>query len=93
MLHEKIKFEYLGYHFTPVRRLTNKQLNLKSISKHLKSDIELGFSTYSWKKNKRDYTHEGFYKAAGNEDYDLFECEENGKMYIPCDSELFEYIK
>lgn len=86
---KKEAFEYLGKHFEPVKRLTDKQLELNTISKHLYSDRELGFSKYDWKKV--NYSHEGFYEACEDEYYDLFKCIENNKIYIPCGNELFEY--
>jgi hypothetical protein len=83
-------FEYLGKHFTPVKRLSDKQLELKNISSHLYSDKEMGFSKYEWQKVK--YSYQDFYNTSNTKEYDLFKCEENGNIYIPCENELFKYI-
>lgn len=85
--HIEATFEYMGYHFTPFKRLFQKELD--NLCEHMKSDFELGFSTYEWKKV--DYDYEEFYAACGEKWFDLFRCEENGKTYIPCGNELFEY--
>lgn len=79
-------FQYAGKTFTPVKTLTKKQSEFMTVSKHLKSDRELNLSTYAG-----TYTWEGFYKNCSDKDFDLFKCEENGKIYIPCENELFEY--
>lgn len=92
MKHNKNSFQYLGKTFTPLKRLTNKQIRLENVSSHLNSDFELGFSTYDGWENKKDYTYEGFYKACGEKYFDLFRCEENGKVYMPCQNELFQYV-
>lgn len=86
--HMQITFEYLGYHFTPTKRLTQNEFN--ELCYHYKSDFELGFCTYEWKKAEYDY--EEFYDACGEKWFDLFKCEENGRTYIPCENELFEYV-
>ena len=89
---ENDQFKYLGYNFIPVEKLTDDQIELGNINEHIQSDIELGFSTYDWWENKKDYSYEGFYDASGNADYDIFKCLENGKLYIPGENELFEYV-
>lgn len=87
-------FEYGGYHFTPERQLTRKESSLSSISKHQRIDTELGFCkkgyTYA---SKFDYSYDGFYNAATEKEFDLFRCEENGKLYIPCANDLQEYVE
>ncbi len=88
MKHNKKSFKYAGVTFTPVKRLTDKQLNLRAISPFLRSDRKLNLSTYA-----KTYTYEDFYNACGEKYYDLFRCEDNEKIYIPCDNELFEYTK
>lgn len=80
-------FAYNGHNFTPCGKIPE---DLTGISDHLKSDPDLGFSTYE--NHKQEYSYEGFYAASNNSTKDLFRCEENGKTYIPCDNELFEYI-
>ena len=87
---EKTIFEYLGYHFKPLKKLP-VNLTFNKISQYLNQDRELGFSTYDWKK--ADYDYNDFYTAANNSEYDIFKCIENNFNYIPCDNELFLYGK
>ena len=84
----KNSFRYGGKVFTPFRKLTSKELRLESSTKYLRSDRKLNLSTYVG-----TYTWEGFHDASPEKDYDLFKCEDNGKIYIPCLNELFEYTK
>ena len=87
-------FEYGGYHFTPERQLTRKESSLSSISKHQRIDTELGFCKKGYVyAGKFDYSYDGFYNAATEKEYDLFRCEENGKLYIPCANDLQEYVE
>ena len=82
-------FVYGGYHFVPYRQFnTNeKKATLTALTKHLRSDAELGLCKYEWKKH--NYSRESFY-AASNSTSDLFRCVENNKVYIPGENELFE---
>ncbi len=87
-------FEYGGYHFTPERQLTQSESSLSSISKHQRIDTELGFckEDYAY-ESKFGYSYESFYEAATEKEFDLFRCEENGKLYIPCENDLQEYVE
>lgn len=89
-------FAYGGYHFTPYRRFSKEEqessLYTLVHSYQLTSDRELGMSTYDqWKKV--DYSHRAFYEAAGDKTCDIFRCVENGKLYVPCENELFIYTE
>ncbi|GHU35770.1 hypothetical protein FACS1894105_05020 [Clostridia bacterium] len=42
-------------------------------------------------QGKTEYSHEKFYAASGDSQADIFKCVENGKLYIPCENELFRY--
>lgn len=87
-------FEYGGYHFTPERQLTRKESSLSSISKHQWIDTELGFCKKGYVyDSKVDYSYESFYAAATEKEFDLFRCVENGKLYIPCENDLQEYVE
>jgi hypothetical protein len=55
----------------------------------MKSDHEIGIATYEW--GRTDYSHASFYAASGDSEMDIFKCVENGKVYVPCENELFEY--
>ena len=88
MKHNKDSFKYEGKTFTPVKRLPYGQLELQAITPYLKSDRELNLNTY-----EKTYNYDNFYNACGEIYYDLFRCEDNGRVYIPCQNELFEYTK
>ena len=86
-------FMYNGYHFEPERKLReSEKKDFKTFSKHIKSDRVLGMCDYKveWKKN--DYSWEKFYETSCDSQLDLFRCVENGKLYVPCEHELFEFI-
>ena len=82
-------FEYLGHVFIPIKQLSNEELNLKNISFHIYSDTELGMSDYEWGTLPWDY--KAFYKASHESNMDIFQCRENGKLYLPGEHELFGY--
>lgn len=89
-------FAYGGYHFVPYRKFNKAEqessLYAFAYSGQLSSDRELGMSTYKeW--SKVTYSHEAFYEAATDKDCDIFRCVENGKLYIPCENELFTYTE
>jgi hypothetical protein len=88
-------FYYCGYHFTPVRkfrkgeikrRLANDSRPWKIDAKHamrnMKSEKDMDFPSYS---------HWEFYDASGNSQMDIFKCDENGKLYVPCENQLYRY--
>lgn len=86
-------FAYNGYHFEPERNLKpNEKTNISTVTKHLRSDRELGMCDYhvGWKRH--GYSHKAFYAASDNDPCDIFRCIENDKLYIPCEHELFEFI-
>ena len=82
-------FEYGGYHFTPYRRFRKNEGDFFKISRRMRSDRELALSTYDWRKV--DYCYDSFYEASTDNNCDIFLCEENGKLYVPCLNELFEH--
>lgn len=87
-------FEYGGYHFIPERQLTTEENSFASISKRQNLDIDLGFcrENYAY-PSKYPYSHESFYAASPDKTCDLFRCVENGKLYIPCENDLQEYME
>ena len=89
-------FKYGGHNFIPLRQLNKSESeNIKLVMSKLRSDIDLGFfadKSLSRKNQKFSYSYDAFYDAATNKDCDIFKCVENGKLYIPCENELFEYI-
>jgi hypothetical protein len=85
--HAKNSFKFGRFTFAPVKRLPSKSLEISVVTPHLRRDRVLNLSTYV-----KTYAYEGFYEACGEKYYDLFRCEENGRIYIPCQNELFEYV-
>lgn len=83
-------YEYGGFHFIPHSKL-GVIYSLTDII--LRSDPEMGFldRDYPGIKSKYAYSHDGFYKAMNDSNMDIFKCVENGKLYIPCNHELFIY--
>ena len=88
----KRTFEYGGYNFFPVRKLEGAESGFYAISKRISIDAELGLCEEGYAyPSKFPYSYEDFYKAAGGQEYDLFRCVENGKIYIPCHHDLQIY--
>lgn len=94
-------FEYGGLHFKPYRKF-EKRDTLPNPKPHrykervvnmenMRSDRELGISKYDGRK--ADYSHESFYQASGGSTHDIFQCLENGKLYVPAENELFQYTE
>ena len=90
----KESFEYGGYHFIPKRTLTVEENDFCKISRKLYRNEELGFYKKGYVcDGKISYSHEGFYEASTDKGCDLFRCVENGRLYIPCENELFLYVE
>lgn len=90
---EKQAFEYMSYHFIPVRQF-NKKEDFFTVTRRLKSDLELGFfddDYYGKGSRKAAYAYQDFYAAATDKECDIFQCLENGKLYAPCTHELQQY--
>lgn len=87
-------FEYNSYHFEEERKLKKSEYkDIKAFSRHIRSDRELGMCDYKVDWKKHNYSHKAFYEASGDSQLDLFRCTENGKLYVPCNHELFEFIE
>lgn len=85
-------FEYGGYHFIPERTLTTEEKDFNEVSRKIHQDDELGFYKNGYVfEGKFPYSHEDFYEASTDKGGDLFRCVENGRLYIPCENELFLY--
>ena len=88
-------FEYGGKHFAPVRKFKKKDGDFYQITRRLRRDLKFGFfraDCYGKDGQKADYSHTGFYAASTDKTSDIFRCVENGKMYVPCEYELQEYM-
>lgn len=89
---EKV-FEYGGYHFIPERKFTAEENGFDKISRRLKQDTEMGLCREGYAyESKYPYSHDGFYAASPDKECDLFRCIENGKLYLPCENDLQEYL-
>ena len=87
-------FEYGEYHFIPERLLTKAENELSEITKKLRTDLELGFHKLNvYGKNRYEYDYQDFYAAATDQNSDLFRCLETGKLYLPCENALQEYLE
>lgn len=85
-------FEYNGYHFEPVRKLKeSEKKDICTFSKHIRSDRELGICDYNVDWKKHNYSWKDFYSASNDSQLDIFLCVENGKLYVPCEHELFRF--
>ena len=85
-------FEYNGYNFEPERKMKNSEKkDICTFSKRIKTDRELGMCDYDVEWKKHNYNWKEFYEASGGSQLDLFRCVENGKLYVPCEHELFEF--
>lgn len=86
-------FEYNGFHFVPERKLRKcEKKDIRTFSRHIRSDRGLGMCDYNVDWKKHDYSWDAFYQASDDNQLDLFRCVENGKLYVPCEHELFEFI-
>lgn len=82
----------MQYHFKPERKLRkDEKKDICTFSKHIKSDTELGMCDYEVYWKKCNYSWKKFYEASCS-CLDVFRCIENGKFYVPCEHELFEFI-
>lgn len=94
---DKEIFIYGGNHFIPERAFTARDGDFFKISRRLRLDVELGiFNDGYWqgdRKGKISYSQAEFYRAATDKNCDLFRCVENGKLYVPCEHGLQEYME
>lgn len=87
--------QYGSHDFTPHGKLDKSKF--KSIANlNLRSHTELRlwddyFARAYSEKPLVKYSHATFYAMMGNCDDDLFLCD-NGKIYIPCEHELMEFV-
>lgn len=87
-------FQYGGFHFIPERKFTAAENDFFKISHKQRIDRQLGFCIPGYiYESKYTYSYEGFYEAATDKKCDLFRCVENGKLYLPCQNDLQEYIE
>lgn len=92
---QKKIFEYGGCHFVPERQFTKQENNFFKITRRLRRDTELGFfsaDNCGSNSQKYPYSYDGFYAASTDKECDIFRCVENGRLYVPCQNELQQYM-
>lgn len=82
---DRNEFEYQGYHFIPVKRLQSDT----EIDSHIFTEKMLGMNNYHFDYSRIKWDYDEFYRASGSSEYDVFQCIENGILYIPGEHELF----
>lgn len=86
-------FVYGGFHFIPERRFTQAENHFDKIACRQRIDPALGLCRPGYAYTSRfPYSYESFYEASPDKNCDLFRCVENGKLYLPCENDLQEYI-
>jgi len=89
ILRDKSVFKYGDYHFKPYRKFDARDGDWNKKMSNASSDRSLGIAKYDW--GKTEYSHASFYAASGESEADIFRCAENGRLYVPCENELFRY--
>lgn len=84
-------FFYGGYHFRPVGQFPPKESDFFKITRKLRRDNSLKLTDYD-KERGFTYSHEAFYAASTDKKCDVFRCVENGRLYVPCEHELQQYL-
>lgn len=86
------KFVYGGYTFEPVRQWTRKEnrdvwVGMKGlVSEYYAGGCQaIGLGGETW-------SYQGFYKASGGSECDIFRCAANGLLYVPAGNELFRWV-
>lgn len=82
---DRNEFEYQGYHFIPVEKLPSGA----DTGSHIFTERILGMNNYHFDFSKIKWDYDDFYRASGSSEYDVFQCIENGILYIPGGHELF----
>lgn len=86
-------FEYGGFHFIPERQFTADENRFDKITRRLRIDPAMGFCRLGYAYVSRyPYSYKDFYAVSPDKNCDLFRCVENGKLYLPCENDLQEYI-
>ena len=89
-------FQYGGKHFMPVRKFEQKDGDFYQITRRLRLDAELGIFREGYCLTEDEgivpYSPEAFYQKSTDKTCDIFRCMENGKLYVPCEYGLQEYV-
>ncbi len=88
------RFTYADKTFIPYRVFTEEEKaeDMPEFSKRLAHDHDLGIADLSYFYSIYPYSHDDFYEAARQSKCDIFLCEENGKLYVPGQNELFMFL-
>ena len=88
-------FEYGGHYFKPHGKFDpDKYKSLYNINLRSHTELKLWddyFANTYKEKPIMVYNYNAFYTAMQNADDDIFFCD-NGKLYIPCQHELMEFL-
>lgn len=88
-----MEFCYGGKHFIPEGRFDQTNVSLNEVLSKLSVDVELGFCVPDYKyPSKYPYSQDGFYEVATDKMSDVFCCVENGRLYVPCQNDLQQYV-
>ena len=89
-------FQYGGKHFMPIREFEQKDGDFYQITRRLRLDVELGIYREGYGLTEGmgtvPYSPEAFYQESTDKTCDIFRCMENGKLYVPCEYGLQEYV-
>ena len=81
----------------PVRKFERRDGDFFQITRRLRLDIGLGIFREGYCRGEETgvvpYSHAAFYQASTEKEYDIFRCVENGKLYVPCEYGLQEYME
>jgi hypothetical protein len=85
-------FEYMGFHFEPAGKVKGDFFSItRNCGGALLSKADINQSDNPLFEANNSYSYEGFYKAANSED-DIFRCKEDGRVYVPAENYLFQYM-
>jgi hypothetical protein len=92
-------FEFDGYHFKPYRQFRKGEVDkhLAGDSRPEKMDAQYAMRNMRFgnelglRARNNNWSYEAFYDAAKGSTADIFECVENGKLYVPSTGALCEY--
>lgn len=74
--------------------ITAGENSFDKITRRLRIDPAMGFCRLGYAYASRyPYSYQDFYAVSPDKNCDLFRCVENGKLYLPCENDLQEYIK
>ena len=80
----------------PVRIFEQKDGDFYQITRRLRLDVELGIFREGYCLTEDEgivpYSPEALYQKSTDKTCDIFRCMENGKLYVPCEYGLQEYV-